>query len=78
MRNVHASDVLHTLFRSAIGDDAVIETSPPPSRSVDVDPAKGIEAQMGGDQKAAKRKEWLSAANDDRRTVFWEMIEGVT
>ena len=47
MRNVHASDVLHRLFRFVIGAGAAIETSPPPSRNVGVDPTRGIEAQVG-------------------------------
>lgn len=75
MSNVHASDVLHTLFRSVIGED-VIETSPPPSRNGGVDPAKGIEAQVDT-QRRKTEEEWPSTANDDSR-LFMGVAEGVT
>lgn len=50
MRNGRASDVQHKLFRFMIGEVAVIETSPPPSRTVHVDPAEQAEGQLETDE----------------------------
>jgi hypothetical protein len=75
MRNNRASDVLHKLFRFTIGEDAVIETSPPPSRTIDVDPAKETEGQLG--RTESQKEQSPPAANDDARLSL-RVKEGVT